>query len=372
MLCIYICIVITIPTKIMRIFLLTFILLFLSQSVISQKTKIVYLDDYWNKTKQENAEYYRHIKKDSNDLYQVEDYYLSGQLQMSGHYSDKKLQYNIGEFNYYDTLGNLEMTEFYVDNEKEGAKKKMYPNGQVKVFEEYVDGRRHGQYREFYEDSTIRAEATFINGSIRGLAKRFSIDGKLILDMNIDTTGNGQLRAYYLNGDIRKEGAFEEGYRLGTWNTYNRGHELSKTKEYPKTVFEYQRSKGVVTYRTENLISEFFNGYDFGNEELFGLVYYPDVEAEFPGGSRGLQRYINSNVLYPAKAIDKNVQGKVYLSFVVEADGSISNIRVLKGHRLLKKESIRVVKNMPAWKPGEYKRKKVRTRCRLPIVYTLE
>lgn len=356
----------------MRILILTILLLSISQSVISQKTKIVYLDENWNETEEENAEYYRNITKDSDKMYQVEDYYISGQLQMSGHYFDKKLDYSSGEFNYYDTLGNLKSTEFYVDNEQDGIQKKMYPDGQVKLLEDYSLGLRNGVYREFYEDSSIRAEATFVEGAIRGIARRYNIEGKLVLEMDIDTSGNGQMTAYYLNGDIRLEGGFKEGYRFGTWNTYNRGHELSKTEERSKPRVEYQRSKKVVFYQQEHAVNEFFNGFDFGSEELYGLVYYPDVEAGFPGGPKGLQSYINSTVIYPEKAILKNIQGKVYLSFVVEAVGSITNIKALNGHRLLKKESIRVLKNMPAWIPGEYQLTKVRTRCTLPIAYRLE
>ncbi len=103
------------------------------------------------------------------------------------------------------------------------------------------------------------------------------------------------------------------------------------------------------------------------------IIDFPDVEAEFPGGAAELQRWIASNVEYPETSIDMEEQGKVYLSFVVETDGSISGIKVEKGVSTdLDREAKRVVRNMPKWKPGEAGGKKVRTRCRLPIVFTLE
>lgn len=103
------------------------------------------------------------------------------------------------------------------------------------------------------------------------------------------------------------------------------------------------------------------------------IIEFPDVEAGFPGGPAELQRWINSNVKYPETSIDMEEQGKVYLSFVVEADGSISNIDVEKGvTRDLDREAKRVVRSMPNWIPGEAGGKKVRTRCRLPIVFTLQ
>jgi len=103
------------------------------------------------------------------------------------------------------------------------------------------------------------------------------------------------------------------------------------------------------------------------------IIDFPDVEAGFPGGAAALQSWINSNVVYPETSIEMEDQGKVYLSFVVEANGSITNIVVEKGvSRELDREAKRVVRKMPKWSAGEASGKKVRTRCRLPIVFTLQ
>lgn len=103
------------------------------------------------------------------------------------------------------------------------------------------------------------------------------------------------------------------------------------------------------------------------------VIEFPDVEAMFPGGAAALQRWINSTVVYPQTSIEMNEQGPVYLSFVVETDGSITNIAIDRGVSVdLDKEAKRVLRKMPNWEAGEVKGKKVRTRCRLPIVFTLE
>lgn len=103
------------------------------------------------------------------------------------------------------------------------------------------------------------------------------------------------------------------------------------------------------------------------------IIDFPDVEAEFPGGIVEMTKWINSNVQYPEVSIQMEEQGKVYLSFVVETDGSISGIKVEKSVSTeLDREAKRLVRNMPAWTPGESSGKKVRTRCRLPIVFTLQ
>lgn len=103
------------------------------------------------------------------------------------------------------------------------------------------------------------------------------------------------------------------------------------------------------------------------------IIEFPDVEAAFPGGAAALKQFIRDNVVYPEMAMEMNEQGKVYLSFVVEKDGSISNIKVERGVSAdLDREAKRVVRSMPNWVPGEQKGKSVRTKCSLPIVFVIQ
>lgn len=102
------------------------------------------------------------------------------------------------------------------------------------------------------------------------------------------------------------------------------------------------------------------------------IIDFPDVEASFLGGAAAMQRWIAENVIYPQSSIEMNEQGRVYLSFVVEADGSLSNIAIERGvSQDLDKEAKRLIRKMPNWEAGEAKGKKARTRCRLPINFTL-
>jgi protein TonB len=102
------------------------------------------------------------------------------------------------------------------------------------------------------------------------------------------------------------------------------------------------------------------------------IVDYPDIEAQFPGGAKGMKKYLAKNIRYPEIAMELGDQGKVYIQFVVEKDGSISNVRVMRGvSEAIDAESIRVVSAMPKWTPAIHKRKYVRARCRIPINYIL-
>ncbi|MDX2360444.1 MAG: energy transducer TonB [Crocinitomicaceae bacterium] len=102
------------------------------------------------------------------------------------------------------------------------------------------------------------------------------------------------------------------------------------------------------------------------------IIDFPDVEAAFPGGAAAMQQWIADNVQYPQTSIEMGEQGRVYLSFVVEPDGSISNIAIERGvSNDLDREAKRLLRQMPHWIAGEAKGRKARTRCRLPINFTL-
>ncbi|MBI3135031.1 MAG: energy transducer TonB [Bacteroidetes bacterium] len=103
------------------------------------------------------------------------------------------------------------------------------------------------------------------------------------------------------------------------------------------------------------------------------MIYdMPEIMPEFIGGADALDDFIKKNIKYPAEAKEKGIQGKVYVQFVVEKDGSVTNVIVRRGaNALLDAEAVRVVKLMPAWKPGTMRGKKVRVRYTLPVVFTL-
>lgn len=97
---------------------------------------------------------------------------------------------------------------------------------------------------------------------------------------------------------------------------------------------------------------------------------FPDIKAEFLGGERELSFFVMDENSYPEKALENEESGRVYLSFIVEIDGTLSNITVERGvSALLDAESVRVLQKMPKWIPGISGNRFVRTKYRLPIVY---
>ena len=105
------------------------------------------------------------------------------------------------------------------------------------------------------------------------------------------------------------------------------------------------------------------------NDTIFNIV---EEMPKFPGGEQAMMEYIAKNVKYPKDAKDKNQSGKVFVSFVVEKDGSVTEVKVLKGVcESIDNESVRVVKSMPNWKPGKQKGEPVRVSYCLPITFKL-
>jgi len=105
------------------------------------------------------------------------------------------------------------------------------------------------------------------------------------------------------------------------------------------------------------------------DEEFFMVV---ENMPEFPGGELGLMKYIQKNVKYPAIAKEYNITGKVYVSFIVDKKGSVTNVKIVRGvDKNLDAEAIRVVKSLPKYKPGKQRGKSVRVMFTIPINFVL-
>ena len=103
------------------------------------------------------------------------------------------------------------------------------------------------------------------------------------------------------------------------------------------------------------------------------IVYFAKIMPEFPGGIVGLKLFISKKIKYPIKAIEGDIQGKVYVRFVVNSKGETEQVSIIRGiDPILDKEALRVVKSFPKWKPGEQNGKAVNVWYTVPIVFRLE
>ncbi|MBQ9216002.1 MAG: energy transducer TonB [Prevotella sp.] len=94
---------------------------------------------------------------------------------------------------------------------------------------------------------------------------------------------------------------------------------------------------------------------------------------QFPGGNSALMEYLGKNIKYPVVAEENGIQGRVVCTFVVERDGSITDVKVVRGvDSSLDKEAVRVVKSMPRWIPGKQNGSAVRVKYTLPVTFKLQ
>lgn len=162
------------------------------------------------------------------------------------------------------------------------------------------------------------------------------------------------------SGDIKYEMTIDEDGKIVALK------ELEKKNEQ---VSKVEPDSSMLVPATENMEEESGQTSD---SKVFDMSIV-EVQPEFNGGQRDLSKYISNNIKYPSAARQNHVEGKVYLSFIVERDGSLNDIRVKQGIGSgCDEEAVRVLKNSPKWKPGTVKGTPVRTFCVLPVAFQLE
>ncbi len=132
-----------------------------------------------------------------------------------------------------------------------------------------------------------------------------------------------------------------------------------QVKKTDETVYEFS-TKDITNIKIKKV----------DNDSIYQIV---EVMPEFPGGTSEMMTYLSGNIKYPEEAKEKGISGRVFLSFVIEKDGAVSNVKVAKGiGKECDDEALRVVKAMPKWKPGLMKGKPVRVSYMLPIFFKLD
>lgn len=105
-------------------------------------------------------------------------------------------------------------------------------------------------------------------------------------------------------------------------------------------------------------------------EELFTVV---DDMPAFPGGEPALRDFIAKNLKYPIEAVNKKIQGSVICTFIIEKDGSVTNVKIAQpANALLNQEVMRVINILPKWKPGKKNGKIIRVKYTLPLIFSLQ
>lgn len=106
------------------------------------------------------------------------------------------------------------------------------------------------------------------------------------------------------------------------------------------------------------------------NDKVFEKV---EDMPEFPGGEQAMMDFVGKNVQYPKEAMEKEISGRVLVGFIVEKDGSVNEVKIVRGiGGGCDEEAVRVVKAMPKWKPGKQDGKTVRVSYTMPFFFKMQ
>lgn len=260
-----------------------------------------------------------------------------------------------------------------------GTCEAFYTDGSIKVRTDFTESLRNGNHVEYFRNGNIAATAVFSMESYIGPAFRYSETGAVTFKMELDSSETGVFTRYSNDGKtVLATGQFKKGYRDGVWNYYTSDGSLKEVARFNsdslrQEIYGDGTSKDIFIPYEETIDRLFL--------EICGLpieiwpetiVDDPDIYAEFPGGVSAMKKFIQNEVIYPKDALKEKKTGKVYLSFIIEQDGTLTDIKVFKSaFPSLDEEAKRIVGSMPKWTPARYNEQTVRSKCYLPITFTL-
>ncbi|RYD95857.1 MAG: TonB family protein [Sphingobacteriales bacterium] len=201
----------------------------------------------------------------------------------------------------------------------------------------------------------MQAFSKFLAGNIRypEALREAKTEGKVFISFVVEK--DGSLSSFKNLRDIGN-GSGEEAIRVLALS--------------PKWKPGYQNGKAVrVQYNVPIEFNLKTAERDGENSELFTEV---EQVPEFPGGIEAFNKFLSTNIRYPKVARDEKIQGRVFLQFVVENDGALADIKVLRGvSKSLDAEALRVIRLSPKWKPGVQNGRPVRVQYNVPIAFSL-
>jgi TonB family protein len=267
-----------------------------------------------------------------NKLFVVKEFYPNGKVKLIGG----------------STGNSLKKLEF------QGPYVAFYPNGHKKLVRNYKKSSPVGDEIEYYPNGKLYHVRTYTDkGQI--ILKQFNDSTGIALAEN----GKGEWKEYNENFTaINAEGKIDNGVEDGNW------HGRINDAVGFESIFE--KGKLISTSRTYGNHAR-----DTSKSALKGFVSVEQA-PDFPGGLDAFGRFLNKNVHYPPQAVKNRTQGRVIVSFVVERDGAVTNVKVARGiGDGCDEEAVRVIEMSPHWKPGIQNSVPVRVAYSVPITFKL-
>ena len=376
-----------------------YIISYRKNGFIVEKTQFLFKGERFNLSKLEDYYNRKELFQDGIQNKYSEDEKLEGQLI----YKADQLQ----QQTFFYPNGNKQTSFQGDENILNGEFKMWYEDGQLSFSGNYKNNIKDGEFESFdpsfhQNRKGVYAEGKLISGEsvVQDLvydlpdvsAQPIGGDSTLNKYLKMKTSDLSAVKAaaanivkeINLSLTIDKTGQTDEMNILSKVTTTDREIVNAIFNEFPLFQPALLEGAPVRSIRKLNLI--IFNQglqvqppvkiqtIDNGNDSLDINTYVMAEEMpEFSGGEAALRNFLSNTVKYPLVAAEKGIQGKVYVKFILEKDGTVSNITIATSvHPLLDLEAIRVISLMPKWIPGRQKGKPVRVSYTVPINFALE
>lgn len=221
-----------------------------------------------------------------------------------------------------------------------------------------VDHRKSGVWTSYYPNGKVNSTTTYVNGIPQGLYTRYYTNGKKMVQYNILPSGlntppdvwdeKGKVLSF---GDPRYQELYESSRPIESFNN-GKPEELGLTREDQMKESSRKRSE------EDNTVYEVV-----------------DVMPQFPGGEDAKLNFLAKTIVYPQHAKENGEQGTIYVKYIVEKDGKVSEVSPLDGRfssLVLAMEAVRVVRLFPAHTPGMLNGVPVRTKIVIPVKFVLQ
>ena len=366
-----------------------------SKGVLLKKSHFLFTGNKFNLSNSQSYLYKKYISKDGISTTYAEDQsivkeevYAKGILQKQTiFYRDgtKHMTYNgdekflNGEFVMWHPNGQISFLGNYKNNLKDGhfesfdssgksERKGIYQKGKLTdgepVIQELIFGTPEVTARFKDNDSNINELFRTKTDDLEGI-KQLQESVKWYVDVTFTIDKTGQITALEIKD---QEDTLNQQVIKSVFNEKFEGFEPALIEGIP--VKSYLTKLFSISKKGLQLFSP------YNNSEIDSIsksaINQAEEMPEFPGGDKGLRQFLFQTVRYPSEALEKKIQGKVFVSFVILEDGKVTNAFITKKvHPLLDAEAIRVVQLLPKWKAGRQDGKNVRVCYTLPINFVL-
>jgi TonB family protein len=285
-----------------------FLLIFSALSLNAFSQEKIYLDSAWKKVDSPEKAVYYRILE-----YNKKD---NNKGKIIDYYISGKIQ---SEADYSDFSKKIKHGKFIM----------YYENGNIEKKMEYVNGKKNGKYVAYWENGTLQEETDYIHGDI-----------------------DGKDKSYFENGNIKQSTSYTKYNRNGEHLVYRKTGQLKRIDNYENGKFTRGKC------------------FDLAGNDTTYFDY--EIAADFPGGRSEMMKFLASEMKYPVNAFKNKIEGKVYLRFIVDTDGSVRDVKITRGiNQELDAEAIRAVRNMPKWSPGMIDGVGVKSYFDLPVNFKL-